>query len=390
MNTPGIPPLPVGSLCFKSLHVKTFSIDETLTLESGAQLPGVEIAYHTYGKLNAAGDNVVWVAHALTGNSEAEDWWSGLVGKGKIFNPDQYFIVCANMLGSCYGTTGPGSIDLATGAPYKRRFPLVTIRDMVHMHQRLSAHLGIQKIYMGIGGSMGGQQIVEWAVEEPERFEHICLLATNAQHSPWGIAFNEAQRMAIEASLAADGDSPEAGKKGLEAARAIAMLSYRHYKTYHKTQSEKDDEKIDDYRASSYQRYQGTKLWNRFNIYAYLTLSKAMDSHNVGRNRGGVEQALSRVIAKTLVIGIQSDILFPIEEQMILANGIPNTQIELLDSIYGHDGFLVEFETIADIIQRFLDAKVYRPAHKQYKSDPALSKINPVQLPKALPGTERF
>ena len=332
------------------MSVKIYKVQKELVLESGEKLTGVEIAYHTYGQLNAAKDNVVWVAHALTGNSEAEDWWSGLVGPAKIFNPDEHFIVCANMLGSCYGSTGPVSINPATNEPYGSDFPLITVRDMVQMHCLLRKHLGIDRVRIGIGGSMGGQQIVEWALQEPDLFEFICLLATNAQHSPWGIAFNEAQRMAIAASLAAGGHTAEAGRKGLEAARAIAMLSYRHYKTYLNTQSEKNDDKIDDFRASSYQRYQGAKLWQRFDVYAYLTLSKAMDSHNVGRGRGGVINALNSIKAKTLVIGIQSDILFPVEEQMILANNIPNSQIELLDSIYGHDGFLVEFETIAEII----------------------------------------
>lgn len=372
------------------MSINTLKIAEPIPLVSGEILPSAEIAYCTYGQLNDRKDNVVWVAHALTGNAEAHDWWDGLVGKGRIFDPEKHFIVCANMLGSCYGTTGPASINPVTGKVYGPDFPLVTITDMVLLHQKLCQHLGIEKIHLGIGGSMGGQQIVEWAIQEKDQFEHICLLASNAQHSPWGIAFNEAQRMAIQASLAADNSSPEAGKRGLEAARAIAMLSYRHYKTYLKTQSETTNEKIDDFRASSYQRYQGTKLWERFNVYTYLTLSKAMDSHNVGRGRESVEAALRSIRSKALVIGIQSDILFPIEEQMILANHIPNTQIELLDSIYGHDGFLVEFETIADIIQRFLTEKVYRISTQNYKSDPAPNRVNPKMLPGALPGTERF
>lgn len=372
------------------MTVDYLKIEGAVTLESGTVLAEAEIAYCTYGTLNEEKNNVVWVAHALTGNAECHDWWSGLVGEGHIFNPEEHFIVCANMLGSCYGSTGPGSINPDTGERYQLDFPLVTIRDMVRMHQRLADHLGVEQIYMGIGGSMGGQQVVEWGIMEPDRFNHLCLLATNARHSPWGIAFNEAQRMAIEASLEAHSESPEAGRKGLEAARAIAMLSYRHYKTFMRTQSETTDEKLDDFRASSYQRYQGSKLWHRFDVYAYLILSKAMDSHNVGRGRLGIEKALAKIKAKTLVVGIQSDVLFPIEEQMVLANHIPNAQIELLDSIYGHDGFLVEFETIADIIQRFLDEKVYRPAGQHYRSYPAFDQVDAKQLPRALPGTEHF
>jgi len=372
------------------MTVDYYKVSEPVELESGAVLTETEIAYCTYGTLNEAKDNVVWVAHALTGNAEAHDWWSGLVGADRVFDPSTHYIVCANMLGSCYGTTGPGSINPETGREYGRDFPLVTIRDIVRMHQHLASHLGIDKIYLGIGGSMGGQQMVEWAIMDPDRFEHLCLLASNAKHSPWGIAFNEAQRMAIEASLDAGGDPAEVGRKGLEAARAIAMLSYRHYKTFMQTQAETTDEKIVDFRASSYQRYQGAKLWHRFDVYAYLVLGRAMDSHNVGRGRFGLEQALSTIQSKTLVIGIQSDILFPIEEQMVLANHIPNAQIELLDSIYGHDGFLVEFETIADIIQRFLAEKVYRSRGQHYRSHPAFDRLKAKQLPKALPGTERF
>lgn len=372
------------------MSVCYYKVEEQIELENGAVLAEAEIGYCTFGQLNAEKNNVVWVAHALTGNAEANDWWSGLIGEGKIFDPQKHFIVCANMLGSCYGSSGPDSINPDTDLPYKLDFPLVTVRDMVRMHQRLADQLGIEKIYMGIGGSMGGQQMVEWGIMEPDRFEHLCLLASNAKHSPWGIAFNEAQRMAIEASLESDGDHPEAGRRGLETARAIAMLSYRHYKTYVRTQSETTDEKMDDYRAASYQRYQGAKLWHRFNVYSYLILSKAMDSHNVGRGRLGIEKALAMIKAKTLVIGIQSDVLFPIEEQMILANHIPNAQIELLDSIYGHDGFLVEFETIAGIIQGFLDEKVYRRSGQHYRSYPAFDRVDAKQLPKALPGTERF
>jgi len=370
--------------------LKKYTISEPFILESGAILPEVEVAFQTFGQLNAKKDNVIWVAHALTGNADAADWWGGLVGPQKVFDPAQDFIVCANMLGSCYGTTGPASINPDTGKVYGADFPMITIRDMTTLHQRLAVHLGIDRIKMGVGGSMGGQQIVEWAIAQPELFDHLCLLATNAKHSPWGIAFNEAQRMAIEASLSNGANGPEAGRKGLEAARAIAMLSYRHYKTYLNSQSEETEDKIDAFKASSYQRYQGHKFWDRFDVYTYLTLSRAMDSHNVARNRASMEHSLGQIKAKTLVIGIQSDILFPMEEQMVLANHIPSAQIELLDSIYGHDGFLVEFDVIGDIIHRFLQEKIYRTTHQHYKSDPSLKKIFPVQLPNALPGTETF
>lgn len=363
---------------------KLWKLAEAFRLECGTTLPEIEIAYHTYGELAPTGDNVVWVCHALTGNSEAADWWDGLVGEEKLFNPEQHFIVCANMLGSCYGSTGPLSINPATGKAYGHDFPLVTVRDMVAAHELLREHLGIQKIHVALGGSMGGQQVLEWAIQKPDLFEHIALLATNAQHSPWGIAFNESQRMAIYADdTLLDEDNPEAGKKGLETARSIAMLSYRSYDTYQMTQTDAED-KIGDFRASSYQRYQGLKLWKRFNVFSYLTLSRAMDSHNVGRGRGGVDKALQEVKANTLVIGITSDLLFPLREQEQIAKGITGAQYTELESIYGHDGFLVEFQRIETLIRQFLfspEAKI--DASPKPSQAWTISNV-------ALPGSEKF
>ncbi len=353
-------------------------------LESGSELPELHIAYHTYGKPSPEEDNVIWICHALTANSDAADWWNGLVGEGKLFDPKQYFIVCANIIGSCYGTTGPNSVNPSTGKPYGKDFPLVTIRDMVNAHRLLQQHLGITKIKLGIGGSMGGQQIQEWAIADPDLFEDIVLLATNAQHSPWGIAFNEAQRMAIQADPTIYEDMPEAGQKGIEAARAIAMLSYRHYQTYQRTQAEPTHDKIDDFRASSYQRHQGLKLYRRFNVLSYLALSKAMDSHNVGRGRGSVERALQLIKAKALVIGIHTDILFPIEEQERIAINIPNAQLEIIDSYYGHDGFLVESPAIEKLVRPLLNG--------QWRNGVFKKKLNGhiAKLKVALPGTETF
>lgn len=352
-------------------------------LEGGGILEELEIAYCTYGELNAKQDNVIWICHALTANADAADWWNGLVGEGKIFDPQYHFIICANMIGSCYGTTGPQSKNPTTGHRYGKDFPLVTIRDMVAAHQLLRQHLGIHKIKFAIGGSMGGQQVLEWAVNEPDLFENICLLATNAQHSPWGIAFNEAQRMAIQADSSIYDATPDAGKKGIEAARAIAMLSYRNYKTYQYSQSEENLEKITDFRASSYQQYQGLKLHLRFNALSYLALSKAMDSHNVGRGRGSLEVALASVRAKTVVISIQSDILFPVNEQEFIAAHIPKARLEIFDSIYGHDGFLIESEAISQVLRPVLNGiwqnGVSKKTNQQFSSGKLI-----------LPGTERF
>jgi len=363
--------------------LKYFKHTGSFLLENGAELPELEIAYEAYGELNAAKDNVIWVCHALTANADAADWWAGLIGEGKLFDPEKHFIVCSNMLGSCYGSTGPASTNPATGKPYGKDFPLVTIRDMVAAHQLLQQHLGIERIKLAIGGSMGGQQVLEWAITDPDLFEYIVPLATNALHSPWGIAFNEAQRMAIKADPTIHQDTPEAGKSGMEAARAIAMLSYRHYQTYQRTQSEVDDEKIDNFRASSYQRYQGLKLQKRFNVWSYFTLSRSMDSHNVGRGRGGVEAALQRIKAKTFVIGIQSDVLFPITEQERIATHVPNARFEVIPSNYGHDGFLIETEAVTKLLQPVFNGK-WRESVKKNK------KMTPLHMPIALPGTEKF
>ena len=231
---------------------------------------------------------------------------------------------------------------------------------------------------------MGGQQAVEWAISEPTLFDKVCILASNAKHSPWGIAFNESQRMAILADSSLDKNDPKSGQKGLEAARAIAMLSYRHYKTYQLTQKEQTEDKFEDFRASSYQRYQGLKLYKRFNVFSYFSLSKSIDSHNVWRDRGSVEEALQKVTAKALIIGITTDILFPIEEQILLAKHIPNAQLEVITSSYGHDGFLVEFESISGLVKPFLEQNVLINNKNNKVNDSLVT--NPV----ALPGTEEF
>jgi homoserine O-acetyltransferase len=369
--------------------VEYLTVQEPFELESGEQLPAITIAYTTHGQLSPARDNVIWVFHALTANAEPLEWWAGLVGEGQLIDPQKYFIVCANMLGSCYGSTCAKSINPNTQQPYGKDFPLITIRDMVAAHQLLRQHLGLEEVLLGIGGSMGGQQVLEWAVQEPEYFKNICVLASNACHSPWGIAFNEAQRMAIEADSSLYTDVDKAGHKGLAAARAIAMLSYRNYRTYQRTQSEEHDAKLDDFRASSYQQYQGQKLYQRFHPLAYLSLSKAMDSHNLGRGRGSAEEALACIQANALIIGIQSDVLFPVEEQAFLANHIPRAKLEIIESTYGHDGFLIEYAKISELLKSILQENIeWLPASK-YKLKEANNSFGLISK-KALPGTEYF
>ena len=325
-------------------------------MECGATLPAIVLVYHNYGKLNEKGSNVVWICHALTANSDPMEWWPGLVGEGKIYDPTRHFIVCANTLGSCYGSTNPTSTNPETGEAYGTDFPLLTIRDLVKAHQILKIELGVKSIGLATGGSMGGQQILEWAIMEPNLIQKLVVIGTNARHSPWGIAFNEAQRMAIEADPTWRTKATNAGKSGLEAARALAMLSYRNYEAYQKTQMD-DEAGIDDFRASSYQRYQGLKLSRRFSALAYYTLSKAMDTHNLGRQRGSVKEALSMIRSQSLIFGIASDFLFPINEQSFIADHIKGAELHVIDSPFGHDGFLIEFDQISNRVMQFIGNK---------------------------------
>jgi homoserine O-acetyltransferase/O-succinyltransferase len=340
------------------MSTEIFKYNKPFELESGKQLKELQIGYNTYGKLNKNADNVVWVCHALTANSDVFDWWNGLFGDNDYFNPEDYFIVCANILGSHYGTTCPLSTNPVTGQPYYLSFPEFTVRDMVKAHTLLADSLGINDIEILLGGSLGGQQAVEWAITQPERIKNLILIASNAKHSPWGIAFNESQRLAISADRTFYSNSPDGGQKGLKAARSIALLSYRNYKTYSVTQQEDEDSVTDSFKAASYQNYQGQKLVNRYNAYSYWYLSKSMDSHNVGRGRHGVEKALSLVKARTLVIGIKSDVLFPIEEQQYLFQHIPKAVFAELESFYGHDGFLIETEPLTKIMTSFFKTDV--------------------------------
>jgi homoserine O-acetyltransferase len=263
--------------------MNVFKYTNSFTLESGFTFPEIEIAYTTYGKLNADKSNVVWVCHALTANSDAADWWNGVVGSNHVIDPEKYFIVCANILGSCYGSTGPLSINPLTQQPYYGTFPLITIRDMVNAHILLRKHLGIEKIYLLMGGSMGGYQAMEWCVMENEHIENLLLLATSASESAWGIATHTAQRLSIEADGTWNTPSAHAATKGLKAARAIGMLTYRNYGIMVQQQTDADAEKTDHFKASSYINYQGDKLVQRFNAYSYWQLTKSMDSHHLGR-----------------------------------------------------------------------------------------------------------
>lgn len=340
---------------------KIFTYEHPLTLESGEKLQQYHLAYTTHGELNAAKNNVIWIFHALTANSDPAEWWPGLVGNGKYFDPRDYFIVCVNMPGSCYGSIGPLELNPETAEPWYHDFPIFTTRDMIHAYKPLKRFLGINKIHVGIGGSMGGQQLLEWAIEEPDLFENIIPIATNARHSPWAIAFNASQRLCIEADRSWTERHSIAGIEGMKVARSVALISYRHYETYSKGQAEENNELIYGFKSESYQRYQGEKLAKRFNAFSYYRLSQSMDSHNIGRGRNSIENALRQIKANTFAIGIETDILFPISEQQQIAANIPGARYKTIQSPFGHDGFLLEFEQIEVIIREFLDNQKITP-----------------------------
>ena len=335
--------------------MELFISKEPFKLENGTVLPEVKIAYHTYGTLNEARNNVVWICHALTANSDPMEWWPSLLEEHHAIDTSQYFIVCANILGSCYGTTGPMDIDPATSKPYYSNFPFITIRDVVKGHQLLVRKLVISGIDLLIGASMGGYQALEWVVVEKNFIRRLFLLATSAIESAWGIAIHASQRLAIETDITFGQPIEEAGKKGLIAARAIGMITYRNFITYQKMQGETDLDKSDHFKAASYIEYQGKKLADRFNAYSYWILTKAMDSHNLSRNRNvSLDSLLREIEQPTLIIGITTDILCPVSQQQFLAENIPNSKLVEIDSDYGHDGFLVEGKRIAPILKNWM------------------------------------
>ena len=338
-----------------------FEYKENFKLESGEHLPGFNLSYTTYGTLNQRRDNIIWVCHALTANSDFTEWWPGLFGKGKLYDPDKYFVVCANMLGGCYGSTGPLSINPKTGLPFFHDFPDLTNRDIVDAFELLRQGLGIEKVHTIIGGSLGGQHVLEWVIQKPGIFNNMVVIASNAKHSPWGIAFNESQRQAIAMDLTWKLNTEKAGMNGMKVARSIALLSYRHYATYLATQEEEDDDVKDNFKASSYQVYQGDKLAKRFNAFSYWTLSKAMDSHNLGRGRGGIVKALQGIKVRSLFISIATDQLFPVNEQKFLADRVNDSTFEIIDSSYGHDGFLIEAKQLTGAVANFYQQNKLNP-----------------------------
>ena len=325
--------------------------------EAGGCIEGLHIAYHTSERTWVTGDErkVIWICHALTANSNPEEWWPELVGAGKLFDTEKYFVVCVNMLGSPYGSSGPSSINPTTGQPYYFDFPLITVRDIVRANDLVREHLGIEHIDFMVGGSIGGFQSVEWSIMRPEVIKKAVYIACGVRVTPWLTAFNESMRMALEADPTfRECASLKGGEAGLRCARSIALISYRSYEGYNSTQLEKDEDCLFADRAGSYQRYQGKKLSDRFDAYSYYYLCGSVDSNNVGRGRGGVEKALGTIKSDCTIIGIDSDGFFPVDEQKLIASCIPGARYHEITSKFGHDGFLLENDQLTKIIEPLL------------------------------------
>lgn len=350
---------------------RTFTPIGDLTLDSGTVLPEVEIAYESWGTFR--GSNAVLILHALTADSHvvgaagdghpSPGWWEGLVGPGKALDTDRFYVVAANILGGCQGTTGPASAA-ADGEPWGGSFPYVTVRDQVRAEVAFADELGIASWHAVIGGSAGGMRAVEWAIEHPDRVERLFLLATTAAASAEQIALSATQIDVIRSDpWFASGDyynGPAGPLGGLDLARRIAHISYRSELELADRfdRSTQDGKAVADggrYAVESYLQHHGDKLVRRFDANSYIVLSRAMNSHDVGRDRGGIEAALSRITAETVVAGIDSDRLYPLAQQQRLADGIPTSgSLEIVKSLHGHDGFLIEIDQVGEIARQLL------------------------------------
>lgn len=337
-------------------------------LEYGGTLDELHLRYETYGSLNQARDNAVLVFHAWTGSAHlagtytretlnslprldqtfgADGWWDELAGPGRMLDTEQRFVICANHIGSCYGSTGPLSINPQTGQPYGGDFPLITARDLAKAQLKLLDYLGIEKVTL-LGGSLGGMVALEFAYLYPERVEKLVVLAAPAVHGPWARAFNRLAREAILTDPSFQDGAYREQPKGLELARAISMLSFRTPESFNLRWHQHPE------RGESYVLYQGEKFIQRFDANAFLTLSHSMDSHDIGRGRGGVAAALERLRGiPSLFVGIDSDVLYTaaeVREAAILAGG----RYAEIKSPHGHDAFLIETDQVERILSSFL------------------------------------
>lgn len=338
-----------------SPETRRFVSDTPIALEHGERLDSPVLAYRTWGTLNAAGDNAVLVCHALTGSADADAWWPGLIGPGLALDPAHDFIVCSNVIGGCYGSSGPLSQRTGEEGRFGGHFPRVTIRDMVRAQRLLLDALGVNSLALAIGPSLGGMQVLEWAATFPDRVRAIAPIGVSGRHSAWCIGVGEAQRQAIYSDPGwRGGHYRDAGPQaGLAAARMMAMVTYRSWQNF-ESRFGRDPHQRDDFSVESYLRYQGRKLVDRFDAVSYVRLTQAMDSHDLGRDRGGDMEAVLRSMQQpALIVSVSSDVLYPPVEQEALAAHLPNAVYEVLPSPHGHDGFLIDMDPLAAMIRRF-------------------------------------
>jgi homoserine O-acetyltransferase/O-succinyltransferase len=363
----------VGRAAFMSPETRHLDLPGALALELGGTLPGVRVGYRTWGNLDPEGSNAVVVCHALTGSADADLWWTRMFGPGRALDPEKDFIVCSNILGSCYGTTGPTALDPARGEPWLGAFPQITVRDMVRVQHALGAALGVRRVRMVIGGSLGGMQALEWALLYPSVVESVVFIASTGRHSAWCIGLSEAQRQAIYADPRWKGgryDPAAPPSAGLAAARMMAMISYRSQPSFElrfarRVQTE------DLFAIESYLRYQGKQLVDRFDAATYVTLTRAMDTHDVARGRGDYEQVLRSVKQPVLVVSIDSDVLYWPWEQREVASLAPNARLAVMDSPHGHDAFLIDVDRLSDMVVDFRGRPRARPARPGAAAEPA-------------------
>jgi homoserine O-acetyltransferase len=349
-------------------------------LEGGGILDEVTIAYETWGTLDATGSNAVLVCHALTGDAHAagpsgpgqasDGWWNDLIGPGRALDTDHFFVVCANTIGGCQGSTGPASPHPADGRPYAARFPVVSIRDIVRTQAALADHLGIKQWLSVVGGSMGGMQVIEWAVMFPDRVASIGCIASAAAASPLQIGWSQVGRLAVvqdpnwNGGEYYDAEPGQGPHEGLMLGRRVAQIHYRSDLSYARRFGRSTVDRLDRFsmwdrfQIESYLDYHGEKLARRFDANSYLVLNKAMDLHDIGRGRGGIGPALARVRCPTLVLSVDSDMLYTprlqIEMRDLLHAGGAPVEYAVIRSDHGHDGFLIEFDQLEPLLGGFL------------------------------------
>ncbi len=348
-----------------SLNVpeSVFRPNGEFVLESGARIPGVDVAYRTWGRLAPGGHNAVLVCHALTGSADVDLWWPDLSGTGRTLDPARDFVVASNVLGGCSGTTGPASPG-PDGRAWGPDFPAVTIRDQVRLQADLLRSLGVRQLQLVIGGSMGGLQALEWAVSESLPVDSAVVIAASARHSAWCIAWSEAQRQALFADPAWKGGRYETSAPpaaGLAAARAIAMCTYRSRESFD-TRFGRQQSAGGGFEVATWLRGHGRKLVDRFDANSWLLLTRAMDGHDVARGRGELDDVLGNVRPPVLVVGIDTDVLYPPAEQIQLARQLRHGEFARLASAHGHDGFLVDAADLDPIVADFR-RRIETPAH---------------------------